>query len=220
MDGSSPAPMDVFSDISQQRKVAKRPDNRKRLANVEAREHPRHLSTIDLRTAYLERSNSSTFNEIEDLFAVLLTHGVTEDGAQQPDVSAHRFSRLATELGSLDGADWLERGIRNVDHASQYRLPPRPAPVIGCVFGKLLVMEFALQITLVITSVLVVLLVLLHRAKGGGLSTLFGGGVQSSLSGSTVVEKNLDRLTLFIIGIWLVSIIGVALLIKYRLTGQ
>ena len=56
-------------------------------------------------------------------------------------------------------------------------------------------MELALQITLVVTSVLVVLLVLLHRAKGGGLSTLFGGGVQSSLSGSTVVEKNLDRIT-------------------------
>ena len=55
-------------------------------------------------------------------------------------------------------------------------------------------MQLALQITLVVTSVLVVLLVLLHRAKGGGLSTLFGGGVQSSLSGSTVVEKNLDRL--------------------------
>ena len=49
------------------------------------------------------------------------------------------------------------------------------------------------------------LLVLLHRAKGGGLSTLFGGGVQSSLSGSTVVEKNLDRLTLFVTGIWIVS---------------
>lgn len=42
-------------------------------------------------------------------------------------------------------------------------------------------MELALQIVLVITSLLVVLLVLLHRAKGGGLSTLFGGGVQSSL---------------------------------------
>lgn len=76
-------------------------------------------------------------------------------------------------------------------------------------------MELALQITLIVTSVLVVLLVLLHRAKGGGLSTLFGGGVQSSLSGS-MVEKNLDRLTLFVTGIWLVSIIGVALLIKYR----
>ena len=76
-------------------------------------------------------------------------------------------------------------------------------------------MMLTLQILLIITSLLVVLLVLLHRAKGGGLSTLFGGGVQSSLSGSTVVEKNLDRLTLFITGIWLVSIIGVALLIKY-----
>jgi preprotein translocase subunit SecG len=82
--------------------------------------------------------------------------------------------------------------------------------------GKLAVMQLALQITLVVTSVLVVLLVLLHRAKGGGLSTLFGGGVQSSLSGSTVVEKNLDRLTLFITAIWFVCIIGVALQIKYR----
>ncbi|MCW2686817.1 MAG: preprotein translocase subunit SecG [Mycobacterium sp.] len=76
-------------------------------------------------------------------------------------------------------------------------------------------MEFALQIVLVVTSLLTVLLVLLHRAKGGGLSTLFGGGVQSSLSGSTVVEKNLDRLTLFVVGIWLVSIVGVALNINF-----
>ncbi len=76
-------------------------------------------------------------------------------------------------------------------------------------------MVFGLQILLIFTSVLIMLLVLLHRAKGGGLSTLFGGGVQSSLSGSTVVEKNLDRLTLFMTGIWLVSIIGIGLLIKY-----
>jgi preprotein translocase subunit SecG len=76
-------------------------------------------------------------------------------------------------------------------------------------------MELALQILLVISSILVVLLVLLHRAKGGGLSTLFGGGVQSSLSGSTVVEKNLDRVTLFVTAIWVVSIIGVGLQIKY-----
>ena len=74
----------------------------------------------------------------------------------------------------------------------------------------------ALQITLIVTSSLVILLVLLHRAKGGGLSTLFGGGVQSSLSGSTVVEKNLDRLTYFITAIWLVCIVGMELLVKYR----
>jgi preprotein translocase subunit SecG len=76
-------------------------------------------------------------------------------------------------------------------------------------------MVLILQIILVIASVLIVLLVLLHRAKGGGLSTLFGGGVQSSLSGSSVVEKNLDRLTLFVTGIWVVSIVGMALQIKY-----
>ncbi len=76
-------------------------------------------------------------------------------------------------------------------------------------------MQLALQVILVVTSLLIVLLVLLHRAKGGGLSSLFGGGVQSSLSGSTVVEKNLDRLTLFVTGIWVVSIVGMALSIKY-----
>ena len=76
-------------------------------------------------------------------------------------------------------------------------------------------MILGLQILLVITSILLMLLILLHRAKGGGLSTLFGGGVQSSLSGSTVVEKNLDRLTLFVTGIWLVAIIGTALQFTY-----
>ncbi len=72
-----------------------------------------------------------------------------------------------------------------------------------------------LDILLIITSVLLVLLVLLHRAKGGGLSSLFGGGVQSSLSGSTVVEKNLDRITIFIGVIWLISILGIGLEIKF-----
>jgi preprotein translocase subunit SecG len=75
-------------------------------------------------------------------------------------------------------------------------------------------MELALQIVLIITSVLLVLLILLHRGRGGGLSSLFGGGVQSSLSGSSVVEKNLDRLTLFVGAIWVVAIIGTGLLVK------
>ena len=76
-------------------------------------------------------------------------------------------------------------------------------------------MRLFLDILLIASSLLLVLLVLLHRGRGGGLSSLFGGGVQSSLSGSTVVEKNLDRLTLFVTGIWFVSIVGVALQIKY-----
>ncbi len=76
-------------------------------------------------------------------------------------------------------------------------------------------MTLALNIGLIITSLLLIVLVLLHRAKGGGLSSLFGGGVQSSLSGSSVVEKNLDRITIFIGLVWLIFIVGVGLDIKY-----
>jgi preprotein translocase subunit SecG len=76
-------------------------------------------------------------------------------------------------------------------------------------------MELFLDILLIATSLLLILLVLLHRAKGGGLSSLFGGGVQSSLSGSTVAEKNLDRVTLFVGIIWVISILGIGLQIKF-----
>ncbi|WP_042939563.1 preprotein translocase subunit SecG [Rhodococcus sp. AW25M09] len=76
-------------------------------------------------------------------------------------------------------------------------------------------MDLFLDILLVITSLALILLILLHRGKGGGLSSLFGGGVQSSLSGSTVVEKNLDRLTVFTGLVWLIAILGIGLEIKY-----
>jgi preprotein translocase subunit SecG len=75
-------------------------------------------------------------------------------------------------------------------------------------------MILALQIVLIVSSVVLVLLILLHRGRGGGLSSLFGGGVQSSLSGSSGVERTLDRLTLFTAAIWLVAIIGTGLLVK------
>ena len=75
-------------------------------------------------------------------------------------------------------------------------------------------MKLALEIGLIVTSVLLVVLVLLHRGKGGGLSSLFGGGVQSSLSGSSVVERNLDRLTVFVGLVWFILIIGGELDIK------
>jgi preprotein translocase subunit SecG len=74
--------------------------------------------------------------------------------------------------------------------------------------------EIVFQIVLVITSLLMILLVLLHKGKGGGLSDLFGGGVSSSLGGSSVVERNLDRLTIGIGILWLASIVGLGLLLK------
>lgn len=76
-------------------------------------------------------------------------------------------------------------------------------------------MTLALQIILVISSILMTIFVLLHKGKGGGLSSLFGGGVQSNLSGSTVVEKNLDRVTIVMVVIWLTCIVGLNLIQAY-----
>ena len=47
---------------------------------------------------------------------------------------------------------------------------------------------------LIVSSALI-FLVLLHSGKGGGLSDMFGGGLGATAAGSTVVEKNLDRIT-------------------------
>ncbi|HJD78869.1 preprotein translocase subunit SecG [Corynebacterium pollutisoli] len=73
-------------------------------------------------------------------------------------------------------------------------------------------MTLALQIVLVLTAVLMTVFVLLHKGKGGGLSSLFGGGVQSNLSGSTVVEKNLDRYTILMAVIWIACIVALNLI--------
>jgi preprotein translocase subunit SecG len=67
--------------------------------------------------------------------------------------------------------------------------------------------KIAVSIVLIITSVLMVLLVLLHKGKGGGLSDLFGGGVTSTLGSSSVVERNLDRITIFTGILWFVCIV-------------
>ena len=74
--------------------------------------------------------------------------------------------------------------------------------------------KIVFDIVLVVTSLLMIVLVLLHKGKGGGLSDLFGGGVSSSLGGSSVVERNLDRLTIGTGILWIASIIGLGLLLK------
>ena len=75
-------------------------------------------------------------------------------------------------------------------------------------------MILALQIILIAASLLLIVLVLLHRGKGGGLSSMLGGSFYSSLSGSSVVERNLDRLTIIAGAVWTICIIGLCLLYK------
>ena len=59
-----------------------------------------------------------------------------------------------------------------------------------------------------------ILLVLLHKGKGGGLSDLFGGGISSSLGSSSVVERNLDRITIVTGVVWFLSIVALGILNK------
>ena len=77
-------------------------------------------------------------------------------------------------------------------------------------------MELIFTIVLMITSILMILMVLLHKGRGGGMSDMFGGGVSSSLGGSSVAERNLDRLTVGIGAIWFACIIALGLILAYQ----
>jgi preprotein translocase subunit SecG len=77
-------------------------------------------------------------------------------------------------------------------------------------------MTLVLTILLMIASALLIVLVLLHKGRGGGLSDMFGGGVSSSLGGSSIAERNLDRLTIGIGLVWFACILALGLLKAYQ----
>jgi preprotein translocase subunit SecG len=70
------------------------------------------------------------------------------------------------------------------------------------------------SIALIVFSLLLMLLVLMHKGKGGGLSDMFGGGMQSSVGGSSVAERNLDRITIVVGVCWFACIIVLGMLMK------
>lgn len=60
------------------------------------------------------------------------------------------------------------------------------------------IVELLLWIIQIVMGVALIVLVLVHSGRGGGLSDMFGGGLGASAAGSTVMEKNLDRITVVI----------------------
>ena len=76
-------------------------------------------------------------------------------------------------------------------------------------------MEIALSVILIIVSLVMVLLVLLHKGKGGGLSDMFGGGVSSTLGSSSVVERNLDSITIFFGVLWFILVVALGWIINH-----
>ena len=75
-------------------------------------------------------------------------------------------------------------------------------------------LKIALQVLLVLSSLLLVLLVLLHKGRGGGLSDMFGGGISSSAGSSGVAERNLNRITVGSALVWTVIIVVLGLIEK------
>ena len=73
-------------------------------------------------------------------------------------------------------------------------------------------LRIPLQVLLVMTSLLLIPLVLLHKGKGGGLSDMFGGGVTSQIGSSGVAERNLNRITIAIALLWAVVIVLLGLI--------
>jgi preprotein translocase subunit SecG len=75
--------------------------------------------------------------------------------------------------------------------------------------------KIGLQVVLVLGGLFLTLLILLHKGKGGGLSDMFGGGMSSTMGGSSVAERNLDRFTVALGIIWFITVVGLGLLARF-----
>jgi len=64
----------------------------------------------------------------------------------------------------------------------------------------------------VVAALMLIFLVLLHSGKGGGLSDMFGGGMGAAAAGSTVMEKNLDRITVVVALVFVFATVALALM--------
>ncbi len=80
-------------------------------------------------------------------------------------------------------------------------------------------LSIALYVLLAITSLLLTLLILLHKSRGGGLSDMFGGGVNTTLGSSGVAERNLNRITIILGVVWAAVIITLGLFTRFNLLG-
>ncbi len=77
------------------------------------------------------------------------------------------------------------------------------------------VIRIIMIVIIVITSLLLVMTVLMHKGRGGGLSDMFGGGISSTAGSSGVAEKNLNRITIGVLTVWVVAIVAYGLMIRF-----
>lgn len=75
--------------------------------------------------------------------------------------------------------------------------------------------RIALMVLLFIISLLLTLLILLHKGRGGGLSDMFGGGVSTTMQSSGVAERNLNRITIILGVVWVAIIVALGLFARF-----
>lgn len=79
------------------------------------------------------------------------------------------------------------------------------------------ILENVLWGLLVVTSILIVGLVLIHRGRGGGITDMFGGGIASGIQSSAVGERNLTRITWIVAVVWVMIIVLLGLITRFSL---
>lgn len=77
------------------------------------------------------------------------------------------------------------------------------------------VVRIVLVVLIVLTGLLLIGAVLMHKGKGGGISDMFGGGISNTAGSSGVAEKNLNRITIGLLSVWSVSIVAYGILIRF-----
>lgn len=78
------------------------------------------------------------------------------------------------------------------------------------------VVKVVLQVFLVLGGVFLTMLILMHKGKGGGMSDMFGGGFSSTMGGSSVAERNLNRITVTVALVWFACVVGLGLLERFN----
>ena len=76
-------------------------------------------------------------------------------------------------------------------------------------------LRIVLQVLLVLSSFFLIMSILLHKGKGGGLSDMFGGGISSSAGSSRVAVCHLNRITVGVALLWSITIVGLGLVARF-----
>ncbi|QJC21784.1 preprotein translocase subunit SecG [Arcanobacterium buesumense] len=78
------------------------------------------------------------------------------------------------------------------------------------------ILQIIITVLLVISSLLLIGSILLHKGRGGGISDMFGGGISTAMRSSGVAEKNLNRITVIVALVWITCVILLGLITKIQ----